>query len=95
MKNIKRRTPFEIVDELLKTLLDGPQLQTKIMSLSNLQYTAFVKYSDYLLDKKFIEIQEHPTKGAKPRRTYTLTSEGWAHSKYLNDVIPRIAVNLH
>ncbi|AIJ06094.1 hypothetical protein JH146_1252 [Methanocaldococcus bathoardescens] len=50
-----KRSPFEVIFEILHTIKEGEQIKTRIMYAANLDWRNFSRYMDFLIDKEFIK----------------------------------------
>ncbi|MDA4123935.1 MAG: hypothetical protein OK438_00600 [Thaumarchaeota archaeon] len=67
-----RRSPMEMVCDILGVLSEGPTKPTHILYKANMSWKVLAAYLDYLLGKGLIEKEEQ---GGK-RSTYKLTGRG-------------------
>lgn len=70
----KKRERLKVISDILKTVRDNKNAigPTKLLYNSNLSPQMFKEYISELLNKKFIEEQNH-----KSKKTYSLTKKGY------------------
>jgi predicted transcriptional regulator len=67
-----RRSPMEMVCDVLGVLSDGPTKPTHILYKANMSWKVLAAYLDYLVGKGLVEKEEQGNK----RSTYKLTDRG-------------------
>lgn len=73
-----KRSEIEIIDEILTTAQQEPK-KTCLLYKTNLCYTHFTEYLDFLLEKDFIDIKN----GFHSSHTYYVTEKG---EKFLDSI---------
>ena len=88
MKMNRRRSSFEIIDEMLKVGENGAG-KTRIMYNANLSYTQIQKYLGFLLSQGFIEKMEM----GNPSVTYHVTESGSKLMEGINSLVGMLGLD--
>ena len=77
-----KRSEIEIIDELLSTAKNEAK-KTRLLYKTNLCYSHFIEYLDFLMEKEFINKNGEMQKG----NTYLITEKGERFLDSIEDVI--------
>ena len=80
-----KRSEMEILSEMLNATQNGIK-KTQLMFHTKLSYNHFTDYLDFLLEKKFVELNEDNSKG----KIYRSTEEGNSFLNEINSVLEYI-----